>query len=194
MFHGVREALEKHSEKRKKVPETRKTTPAKKWRILLKVKRTMEAKDGIKWSKKHSHDTYGHNDDSDLECDVDIVRDGRKQPSRGEGKTRGKQKCGACGSTMHKRSSHKDCPFYKGKSAITHAKKESKSTNAVPVLSESNGEILSSVSDSDTSSDVQFLDDNIDCSDSCTCGRAHKRDCPMSSRKCYPGRTLSPPR
>ena len=96
---------------------------------------------------------------------------------------------------MHKRSSHKDCPFYTGKGSITHAKKDSKSTHAVPVLSESDGEILSSVIDSDASSDVQFLDDNSDCSDSCTCGttgRAHKRDCPMSSRKRYPGRTLFP--
>ena len=120
---------------------------------------------------------------------------GESKRTGGEGKTRGKQECGACGSTMHKRSSHKDCPFYKGKGSITHAKKDSKSTHAVPVLSESDGEILSSVIDSDASSDVQFLDDNSDCSDSCTCGttgRAHKRDCPMSSRKRYPGRTLFP--
>ena len=154
MFDGVREALEKHSEKRKKALETRKTTPAKKRRIALKVKRTMEAKARIKWSKKHGHDTYGQDDDSDLECDRDIVRDGRKQTSRGEGTTRGKQECGACGSTIHKRSSHNDCPFYKGKGTITHAKKDSKSTHAVPVLSESDGEILLSVSDSDASSDV----------------------------------------
>ena len=73
-----------------------------------------------------------------------------------------------CGSTMHKGSSHKDCPFYKGKGTITHVKKESKSTPAVPVLSKSDRQILSSVIDSDASSDVQFLDDNSDCSDSCT--------------------------
>ena len=87
VFDGVREALEKHSEKRKKVLETRKTTPAKKRRIALKVKRTMEAKARIKWSKNHGHDTYGQADDSDLECDLDIVRDVRKQTNRGEGKT-----------------------------------------------------------------------------------------------------------
>jgi hypothetical protein len=190
VFDGVQEALEKHSEKRKKAVETRKTTPTKKRRLPVKVKRTMEAKDRIKWSKNH-----GHDDDSDLECDLDIVRDGRNQTSWDEGKTQGNQECGACSSTMHKCSSHKDFPFYKGKGAITHAKKESKSTHAVPVLSESDREIVSSVIDSDASSDVQFLDDNIDCSDSCTCGttgRAHKRDCPMSSRKRYPGRTLFP--
>ena len=187
VFDGVREALEKHSEKRKKALETRKTTLAKK-RIALK---TMEAKARIKWSKNHGPDTYGRDDDSDL----DIVRDGRKQTNRGEGKTRGKQECGACGSTMHKCSSHKDCPFCRGKGTITHANKDSKSIHAVPVLSESDGEILSSVIDSDASSDVQFLDDNSDCSNLCTCGttgRAHKRDCPMSSRKRYPGRTLFP--
>ena len=48
VFDGVWVALEKHSEKRKKALETRKTTPAKKRRIALKVKRTMEAKDRIK--------------------------------------------------------------------------------------------------------------------------------------------------
>ena len=86
VFDGVQAAPEKHSEKRKKALEMRKTTPAKK-RIALKVKRTMEAKARIKWSKHHGHDTYGHADDSDLECDLDIGRDGRKQTNRGEGKT-----------------------------------------------------------------------------------------------------------
>ena len=38
------------------------------------MKRTMEATARIQWSKNHGHDTYGHN--SDLECDLDIVRDG----------------------------------------------------------------------------------------------------------------------
>ena len=76
VFDGVREALEKHSKKRKKALETRKTRPAKKRSI---AKRTMEATARIQWSKNHGHDTYGHDDDNDLECDLDIVRDGRKQ-------------------------------------------------------------------------------------------------------------------
>ena len=65
---------------------------------------------------------------------------------------------------------------------------------------------LSGVQSSDALSDVSCLDDSLSdvcclgdddnsLASMCTCGaegRAHKRGCPMSSRKRYPGRTLFP--
>ena len=67
VFDGVQEALEKHSVQRKRKLDRKKMTPVKKRRIALKVQRTLEARERIKWSKKHGHDTYGCDSDSDSE-------------------------------------------------------------------------------------------------------------------------------
>ena len=130
VFDGVQEALDKHSAQRKRVLEKAKSTPAKKRRIAWKVKRTLARKDRINWTKKHGHNTYGCDDGSDLEHDLDIVKEGRKGKNRGKGKTQG---CLACGSSTHQRSSHKDCPFKRYKGSSVRAKRGDKSGTAMPL-------------------------------------------------------------
>ena len=177
VFDGVQEALEKHSVQRKRKLDRKKMTPVKKRRIALKVQRTLEGRERIKWSKKHGHDTYGCDSDSDSENELGAERKMKKQV-KGRGR-----KCTSCGSSSHQRSSHSECPFNK---ACSGAKR---STNSDPVLSECDEAIAQSVVTSATLSDVCNSDEDIG-SDLCTCGaeaRAHRRDCPMSSRKRYPG-------
>ena len=85
-----------------------KTTPAKKRRVLYKRNRILEGHERKKWSREHGHDTYGgSHHESRSDC--------------GEGEPRDKQKC-ACGSTIHKRSSHRDCPFNKRSLLCTEKK------------------------------------------------------------------------
>ena len=177
VFDGVQDALEKYSVQRKRNLDREKTTPAKRRRIALKVQRTLEARERIKWSKKHGHDTYGCDSDSDSENELGAERKMKKWV-KGRGR-----KCTSCGSSSHQRSSHSDCPFNK---ACSGAKR---STNSDPVLSDCDEAIAQSVVTSATLSDVCHSDEDIG-SDLCTCGaegRAHRRDCPMSSRKRYPG-------
>ena len=162
VFDGVQEALDKHSAQRKRVLEKAKSTPAKKRRIAWKVKRTLARKDRINWTKKHGRDTYGCDDGSDLEHDLDIVKEGRKGKTQGKGKT---QRCVACGSSTHQRSSHKDCPFKRYKGSSARAKRGDKSETAMP-LHEGEPEAdkessLSGVQGSDASSDVSCLDDSL---------------------------------
>ena len=131
VFDGVQEALDKHSAQRKRALGKAKSTPAKKRRIAWKVKRTLARKDSINWTKKHGHDTYGCDDGSDREHDLDIVKEGRKGKNRGKGKTQG---CVACGSSTHQRSSHKDCPFKRYKGSSVRAKRGDKSGTAMPCM------------------------------------------------------------
>ena len=65
--------------------------------------RAVEAKERIKWSKKHGNDTYlgGCSDSGDEDSEDDV-----------KNQSKSKKQC-ACGSTTHQRSSHKDCPFNK---------------------------------------------------------------------------------
>ena len=99
VLEGVVEALEKHSVKRKRELDMAKTTPAKKRRVLSKMNRILEGHERKKWSREHGRDTYGgSHHESRSDC--------------GEGEPGDKPKC-ACGSTTHKRSSHRDCPFNK---------------------------------------------------------------------------------
>ena len=119
VFEGVVEALEKHSVRRKRELDMAKTTAAKKRRVLLKRNRVLEGHERKKWSREHGHDTYSgdyHKGRSDC----------------GEGKPRDKPKC-ACGSTTHKRSSHRDCPFNKRSLLCDEKKGYSKSVVCVQV-------------------------------------------------------------
>ena len=168
VFDGVQEVLEKHSVQRKRILDRKKMTPVKKRRIALKVQRTLER---IKWSKKHGHDTYGCDSASDSENELGAERKMKKQVKGRVGK------CTSCGSSSHQRSSHSECPFNKACSGAE------RSTNSDPVLSECDEAIAQSVVTSATLSDVCNSDIG---SDLCTCGaegRAHRRDCPMRSRK-----------
>lgn len=192
VFEGIVEALEKHNERRKRKLVLAKTTPEKKRRIGLKKKRVKEGIERIKWSKEHGHDTYfGGSDVEEKLCDTSDGLSQKKGKGRacGKGKPRGKGKCVACGSSTHLRSSHRDCPFYKGR-----ANKEPHSEELMVLDSES-GEALS---DSDLLESSEDMSDGVSSDSdtiSCTCraeGRGHKRDCPMSSRNRMSARTLFP--
>jgi hypothetical protein len=147
-----------------------------------------------KWSKKHGRDTYfdgsGDSDVEEMVCDsgdgVNQNKGKGKGSGCGKGKPQGKGKCAACGSSTHRRSSHRDCPFHQGR-----VKKDvlpvSPSVRSTPAASESGNESIDDSSDSCMSDEVLI--------DICTCGaegRSHKISCPLSFRNCKPGRTLFP--
>ena len=62
---GVHRALEEFSELRMEKLEHEKTEKSKERRIMLKVERTKDAQHRKEWSKKHGHDTYSDDEDSD---------------------------------------------------------------------------------------------------------------------------------
>ncbi len=164
----------------------------------MKKKRVCEGIERLKWTKKHGRDTYSGSGASDVEQEEGDPDSGVTQ---GKGKRQGnhqdggnsqeKPRCGACGSSTHQRSNHKDCPFNKGGSA--HAKKESNSVTAISVHERGQeANKLSGVS-SDAFSYVDYTlsdvcdDDSLASMFTCgAAGRAHKRGCPMSSRQRYP--------
>ena len=100
------------------------------------MQRTLEARERIKWSKKHGHDTYGCDSDSDSQNELGAVKVERKMKKQVKGRGR---KCTSCGSSSHQRSSHSECPFNK---ACSGAKR---STNSDPVLSDCDEAIAQSV-------------------------------------------------
>ena len=186
VFEGIVEALEKHSARRKRELELAKTTPKKKRRVELKKKHVKKGIERIKWSKKHGHDTYfdgsGDSDVEEMVCDsgdgVNQSKEKGKGSGRGKGKPQGKGKCAACGSSTHRRSSHRDCPFYK-----SHANKEAPSDGTAEEM----------IINSEDIADGDSLDSEEIEIDFCTCGaegRAHKRGCLLSYRNHRPGRTL----
>ena len=65
VYDGVHRALEEFNELRMEKLEYAKTEKSKKKRVMLKVKRTKDAQCRKEWSKKHGHDTYGDDEDSD---------------------------------------------------------------------------------------------------------------------------------
>ena len=169
VFHGIVEALEKHSARRKRKLEWAKGTPQKKRRIELKKKRVIDGQERKKWSKKHSHDYGCDSENSDIDVKVSRGKGRRK------GRPQGKGECASCGSSTHKRSNHRDCPFNKKR-----AEKETISSSST----ESDGEVSSeSSSEMESGTDV------------CMCGsegKRHRRSCPLSYRNRRPGRTLFP--
>ena len=183
VFEGAVEALERHNERRKRRLQEAKCTPQKKRRTQLKRKRLAEAVERIKWSKKHGHDTYFGGSDVEMAGDSDDGVNQKKGKGRscGTGNPQGNGKCSACGSSTHRRSSHRDCPFHQGR-AKKDALSVSPSVRSTPAASESDNESI------DDSSDEVLID-------ICTCGaegRAHKRSCPLSFRNRKPGLTLFP--
>lgn len=185
MVH-VHQVLEEFNNARKHVLDSQKTERFRKRRIHLKVERTKDAQRRKVWSHKHGHDTYGDQDSGDQGSGDEDSREFKPKVSRKKGSFDGK--CKACGSTTHLRSSHKDYPFNKRlKDSTSHVDDGATSVNsdAIPMLSDeessSDDFILSSDSD-------HCFDDDIFTGDLCTCGaggRAHKKDCPMSSRNHY---------
>ena len=191
VFDGVHQALENFNEVRKRMLEREKTEKFKTRRIQLKVARTKDAQCRKAWSNKHGHDTYGDDDSGDDQDDVELKpKTSRKKASSGG-------KCKACGSTTHLRSSHKECPFNKvSKSRTSHHSDDTVSANTNTVHTISDEDEVSS-DDFILSSDSDYcFEDSIFTGDLCTCGaagKAHKKDCPMSSRNRYgAGRVLFP--
>ena len=169
VFHGIVEALEKHSARRKRKLERAKGTPQKKRRIELKKNHVIYGQERKKWSKKHGHDYGCDSENSDIDIKVSRGKGRRK------GRPQGKGKCASCGSSTHKCSNHRDCPFNKKR-----AEKETISSSST----ESDEEVSSeSSSEMESGTDV------------CTCGsegKRHRRSCPFSYRNRRPGRTLFP--
>ena len=104
VFHSIVEALEKHSARRKRKLEWAKGTPQ---RIELKKKRVIDGQERKKWSKKHGHNYGCDSENSDIDVKVSRGKGRRK------GRPQGKGECALCGSSTHKRSNHRDCPFNK---------------------------------------------------------------------------------
>ena len=151
IFEGAQETLETHSLGRKRYLKRAQTTPVKKRRIELKNIRTQEGFRRSVWTKKHGrdHTYYGHGD----KCVSDHEEDKQSMA-----KTKAKIMCSACGSSTHKRTTHRDCPF--NSAAIMDSDGEGSSVAAAP----------SSESESDYF-ELTF-------GGQCTCGssgRTHKR-------------------
>ena len=64
VYDGVHRALEYFNKLRMEKLEHEKTEKSKR-RRMLKVERTKDAQRRKKWSRKHGHDTYGDDEDSD---------------------------------------------------------------------------------------------------------------------------------
>ena len=134
----------------------------KKRRIELKKMRVQEG------FRRHGHGhTYGNDD----KCDSDHVV---KKQGGCKHKRKTNNLCSACGSSTHKRPTHRDCPF--NSAAIADSDGEELSVAAVP----------SSESESDFFDASEF---EPPFGGLCTCGssgRTHKRECPLSLRKRFP--------
>lgn len=122
-------------------------------------------------------------------CDSSDGVNQRKEKGSGPGK--GKGKCAACGSNTHLRSSHRECPFNK-----SHANKEPHSDHDDELIAYSESDEAMSDRDSlESGEDISDSDSSDSVIITCTCGvegRAHKRDCPLSSRNRMSGHTLFP--
>ena len=64
MYDGIHRALEDFNNLRMDKLEHEKSEKSKK-RIMLKVERAKDAQRRKEWSRKHGHDTYGDDEDSD---------------------------------------------------------------------------------------------------------------------------------
>ena len=169
--------MEKHNLQRKRKLEREKTTPVKKRRIELKRRRVVEGFRRSEWSRKHGRYAYGENDEHESDhAKVLKCKRGKAKPRKAKPKRDGL--CSACGSSTHKRSTHRDCPF--------NTKRSTAKTSTKPVIVpvDSPSQSSDAVSDVHSISDVQSETGGIDSDDYmmydlCTCGssgRAHKRD------------------
>ena len=177
VFDGVQEALEKHNLQCKRKLEREKTTPVEK-RIELKKRKDFSVQSG------NGRDAYGGNDEHESDHEKVVKRKrGKAKPRKAKPKSEGL--CSACGSSTHKRSTHRDCPFNTKRSTAKI------STKSVIVAVDSPSQSSDAVSDVHSISDAVSETGGIDSDDYmmydlCTCGssgRAHKRDCLMNFRR-----------
>ena len=92
-------------------------------------------------------------------------------------KATGQSKTCKCGSTSHKRTTHKDCPL-KAKSVSADSVEHSEVESDYADLPSENS-LLDSSEDERFFSDEESVDAKTNL---CDCGRAHKRDCPHNPR------------
>ena len=206
VYDGVQQTLEIVNRRRKKALDSYKTTKAKKRRVELKTLRTKDAQERKLWTKKHGQDTYGQ------EEEVEVERDEEVKPTQKSKKE--KKGCNRCSSTTHSRSKHKDCPYNKKNEADDNMRITAVSTNSPekedptstdshpqddkPIKISSPSEDSDDQADSDTEEENPVIssdDDELDIAEfedviiaGCTCGslnRAHKTTCPMNSRVRY---------
>lgn len=192
VYDGVHRALEDFNKLRMGKLEHEKAEKSNKRRIMLKVERTKDAQRRKEWSRKHGHDTYGDDEDSDTA----ELEPKEKKSRKGQKKVEGQCKYG---SKTHLRTSHNECPYNKRRvnDAPTPPHKDDDASQPYSDLSDNNlspaGDISSDESES-TSSDDWCYEYDIISSDMCVCGvlgRAHKRDGPMSSRSGLPTEVYS---
>ena len=193
VYDGIHRALEDFNKLRMEKLEHENTEKSKKRRIMLKVERTKDAQRRKEWSRKHGHDTYGDDEDSDT---AELKPKAKKKSKKGQKMVEGQCKCG---STTHLRTSHNECPY--NKKRVTDAPTLPHKDDASPPhsdldnnLSPAGHDNYSSDESESTSSDDWCYEDDIISSDMCVCGalgRAHKRDCPMSSRNSFPTEVYS---
>ena len=110
-------------------------------------------------------------------------------------------KCKACGSTTHQRSNHSKCPYNKRRKDGTPAPQHeddlvSENSDVMTFTDDilSDAEDFSS-EDSEAMSNSEWCFEDDISTDMCICragGRAHKKDCPMSSSNRYPSCILFP--
>ena len=65
VYDSVHRALKDFNMLRTENLEHEKTEKSKRRRVMLKVERTKDAQHRKEWSRKHGHDTYGDDEDSD---------------------------------------------------------------------------------------------------------------------------------
>jgi len=193
VYDGLEELLEADNEERKQRLDDIKTEKSKKRRIQQKKKRAADAQERVKWSKRHGKHTYGDADD------VYSGKGSSKRVKQAKGSSMGQCRCG---STTHKRISHKDCPL--NKKNLTPFSFTEPKERPIHVADASESAVQEFQSDSEDGMlyEEDFSSDDAEvsscssldyCIPECTCGsgsRAHKRGCPMSSRQCYSGAHL----
>ena len=134
----------------------------------MKKNRVLKGMKRKEWSRKHGHDTYG---DYDAHDDSDHEPEKKKGKTRAKREIQGGQVCATCGSSTHKRSSHRDCPFNKKRCACTMRPK-----NVTPTLKEGLEADIGSTLSEGASSVVHCSDDATTDVDTdadvceCTCG------------------------
>ena len=112
---AVVRALQKSVEERAATLKKEKTQEAKANRVHMKVARAEDQESRRKWLKRKAIEhTYKHDEDGDLGDDDSLEDAGEATVGESATEVISGKSC-RCGSTEHKRTSHKSCPLNKKK-------------------------------------------------------------------------------